>query len=195
MVVIHCLYQNIPPYGAPCLSNLFFNIDYFMAIVWTAARSTARSDLQVGGEWDSSLQILTCGRLDWRPPPGKTERRFWAKFSAHISVICAEKLKHGTPSAFFQTTCLGIPLIFCLFSAHFVLVLSWRADGYGKCIINMQSPLFLSVATSKTTLQKRFCTLQCIQPSMYLTWCPSFQTCTALHCMIKPARRARETSV
>ena len=28
---------------------------------------------------------------------GKIDRWFWAEFSAHISSICAEKLKHGTP--------------------------------------------------------------------------------------------------
>ena len=64
--------------------------------------------------------------------PGKTEQRFWAELSVDISGICAEKLKHGTPSsivqahsAVFPTTCLQIPPIFRLFSAHFALFLDF----------------------------------------------------------------------
>ena len=62
--------------------------------------------------------------------PGKTEWRFWAELSAHISCICAEfGWKLGTPSsivqahsAVYSNTCLRIPQIFRSFSAYFPLI-------------------------------------------------------------------------
>ena len=99
--------------------------------------------------------VFQCGlqQIMWCKP-GKTERRFWAELSAHISGICAEKLKHGTPSfivqahfAVFLTTCLQIPPIFRSFCVGPVL------RGYTGWI-SKNLMLYKNVHQTKLTIGK-----------------------------------------
>ena len=58
-------------------------------------------EIQQADEKVGFLLVITLQNDDTRQE--RTERRFWAEFSAHISGIWAEKLKHDTPSAFFRS--------------------------------------------------------------------------------------------